>query len=372
MTYIPPPQDIANKHSEINKLLSQYEQKRSLFYSLLYLSRDLFLNESCFLIYVSIVKNYTFSSHVQVVLHIFYSIVQGTLFTGLWVIAHECGHHAFSHYKKINNLIGFILHEFLLVPYFAWQYSHGKHHKYTNHLVYGETHVPLPKNVVVYLLIDYIGESSFIVFNIILELLFGWFVYLFFNMTGGKTQADLTKKKDYKRSLSHFNPHSQIFPESLYYYVCLDTIGIILILCLLYKFQVLHYYIGAYLVANAWLVLYTLLHHTDERIPHYGIEEFNFLRGALSTCDRNYPNVMNYLHHDIGSTHVLHHVNYKIPHYYAREAMETIMPIIKDHYLIDRRPIYKVLYTVIRNCNYIDDIQGVQHYKSYHIKESTD
>jgi omega-6 fatty acid desaturase (delta-12 desaturase) len=146
MSYTPPSSDISAKQSEINKLLLQYEQKRSLVQSLVFLFKDLLFNVSFFLIYVSLINNYNFCLPMQILLHVFYSIVQGTLLIGLWVIAHECGHHAFSPYKKINNIIGFILHEFLLVPYFSWQYSHGKHHKYTNHLVYGETHVPFTKN----------------------------------------------------------------------------------------------------------------------------------------------------------------------------------------------------------------------------------
>jgi omega-6 fatty acid desaturase (delta-12 desaturase) len=42
----------------------------------------------------------------------------------------------------INDLVGLPLHSFLLVPYYAWKYTHAKHHKYTNHLIHGETHVP--------------------------------------------------------------------------------------------------------------------------------------------------------------------------------------------------------------------------------------
>lgn len=62
--------------------------------------------------------------------------------TGLWVIAHECGHGAFSDSELINDIVGLPLHSFLLVPYFGWKYTHAKHHKYTNHLIHGETHVP--------------------------------------------------------------------------------------------------------------------------------------------------------------------------------------------------------------------------------------
>src|ERR1700749_3463697 len=40
----------------------------------------------------------------------FYSFAAGLVATGLWVIAHECGHQAFSEKKWINNTVGWILH----------------------------------------------------------------------------------------------------------------------------------------------------------------------------------------------------------------------------------------------------------------------
>merc|ERR1711982_145547 len=44
--------------------------------------------------------------------------------------------------QNINDLVGFIIHQAQLVPYFAWQYTHAKHHRRTNHLTDGESHVP--------------------------------------------------------------------------------------------------------------------------------------------------------------------------------------------------------------------------------------
>jgi fatty acid desaturase len=39
---------------------------------------------------------------------------------GIWVIAHECGHGAFSDYTWVNDLVGFTMHSALLVPYYSW------------------------------------------------------------------------------------------------------------------------------------------------------------------------------------------------------------------------------------------------------------
>jgi hypothetical protein len=73
---------------------------------------------------------------------IIYAAVNGTIANGLWVLAHECGHHAFSRRKRLETAVGFILHSALLVPYFTWRKSHAWHHARTNHLTEDETHVP--------------------------------------------------------------------------------------------------------------------------------------------------------------------------------------------------------------------------------------
>ena len=74
---------------------------------------------------------------------IFYSLLSGTTAMGFWVIAHECGHGAFSKNKTLETITGYLIHSLLLVPYFSWQRSLAVHHRFTNNITNGETHVPL-------------------------------------------------------------------------------------------------------------------------------------------------------------------------------------------------------------------------------------
>lgn len=71
-----------------------------------------------------------------------YAFVQGLVFTGIWVIAHECGHQSYSASKTINNTVGWFLHSALLVPYHSWRISHARHHAATGHLTRDEVFVP--------------------------------------------------------------------------------------------------------------------------------------------------------------------------------------------------------------------------------------
>jgi omega-6 fatty acid desaturase (delta-12 desaturase) len=45
-----------------------------------------------------------------------YGFFAGLFSTGLWVIAHECGHQAFSESKVINNSVGWVLHSASVSP----------------------------------------------------------------------------------------------------------------------------------------------------------------------------------------------------------------------------------------------------------------
>jgi fatty acid desaturase len=63
-----------------------------------------------------------------------YAFLQGLVFTGLWELAHECGHGALSKSKAFNNTVGLIIHSLLLVPYHSWRFTHSQHHKSTNNL----------------------------------------------------------------------------------------------------------------------------------------------------------------------------------------------------------------------------------------------
>lgn len=63
-----------------------------------------------------------------------YSFLQGCFFTGLWELAHECGHGALSPKKWVNNSMGMLMHSFLLVPFHSWRFTHSTHHKTTNNI----------------------------------------------------------------------------------------------------------------------------------------------------------------------------------------------------------------------------------------------
>ena len=292
---------------------------------------------------------------------ILYSILSGTTAMGFWVIAHECGHGAFSKNRYLENFIGYILHSFLLVPYFSWQRSHSVHHRFTNHISKGETHVPMvidgnginekkggKKELE---LSASLGRTKYGILQLFLHLIVGWPAYLLTGSTGGL---------EYGMS-NHFWPQKpfskKIWLSKWVNKVWISDIGVGLMLLLLlissYKYgfiSLLAMYIGPLLVVNFWLVLYTWLHHTDTDVPHLSNDQFSFIRGAFLTIDRPYGKLINFLHHNIGSTHVIHHIYPNIPHYHAKEASLSIKKHFPNIYLFNPEPIHKAIWNIACNC----------------------
>jgi omega-6 fatty acid desaturase (delta-12 desaturase) len=343
--------------TRINGVLQKYTNKQNIFTSISYLFRDICISVTfTYIAYIS-------KTYLPSILWLFlYSSIQGTIWTGLWVLGHECGHGAFAKNKQINDIFGLCIHSFLLVPYYSWQYTHNKHHKYTNHLVLGESHVPALKK-------ELLNINAIII--VVLKLLLGWPIYLLFNSTGGRVDANNIKIEKNSLELSHFNPNSSIFPSKLYFFVVISDIFIIMQLFAVFSMDYVYgfgtnivWYWCPLLVTNGWLVVYTILQHTDKNIPHYGSDTFTWLNGALSTIDRKYPYIIDEMHHHIGTTHVLHHLCYSIPHYYAKQATEELKSILGDKYYYDTTNIMLAFYRAIKECRYVDDIMGTQYYKT--------
>ncbi len=290
-----------------------------------------------------------------------YAVVAGTAATGCWVVAHECGHRAFTKHNWLQDLIGYCLHSALLVPYFSWQRSHALHHARTNHLDLGETHVPLrdttPGGKTWRWWQKTIGDEAFAIVVIAIHVLIGWPLYLLTGATGGPARG----------VTNHFWPawpfSAGLFPGGWARKVWLSDIGVVGMLGLLGWWMysagvlpVLALYGGPYLVVNFWLVLYTWLQHTDVDIPHFDDEEWTWVKGAFMTVDRPYGPILNFLHHHIGSTHVAHHMDARIPHYNAVKATRALRETFPELYRYDPTPIPQALWRVATRCHVVSKV----------------
>lgn len=290
-----------------------------------------------------------------------YWYAQGSVMTGVWVLAHECGHQSFSESWVINNTIGTICHSMLLVPYHSWRITHGRHHSNTGSCENDEVFAPATRSD----LGEAVRESPLAnAIGIILMLTVGWMPgYLLLNATG--------PKKYHGKNANHFSPTAVFFNENEYGLVVQSDIGfgvgLALLAACIYTFgfsTVAFYYLLPYMITNYHLVLITYLQHTDVYMPHFRQGEWNNLHGALCTVDRSFGPLLDYTFHHISDTHVCHHLFSKIPFYHAQEATEAIKAHIGEYYLKDDTPIARATWRAFSNCLFIEDDAKVVFYKS--------
>jgi hypothetical protein len=195
--------------------------------------------------------------------------------------------------------------------------------------------------------------------------------YLFVNATGARRTSD---KDRITTTHDHFRPSSKLFPShrGWDFRVFMSTVGCMATLAGLYlagekygHYKVSMLYWPSYLWVNFWLVLYTWLHHTSKDMPHFGDDEWTWVRGALCTIDRPYG-PFDWMHHEIGSTHVAHHLFSMLPCYHAREATAALKKFLepKGLYHYDATPFPIAAWRIGKECHYVEGLEGVQLYKS--------
>jgi len=325
--------------------------ERSTFKSSMYLVADL-IGVTLLYYFSTLIPEYP--SFFAIILWPTYWVLQGGVCTGLWVIAHECGHRAFSDSVFVCDVVGWILHSLLTVPYHSWRISHGKHHRSTGNIDKDEVFLPKKLSTLKNDVAKAYRKPNSIatMIQLIGMFLVGWYVYLLSHVAG----------RDYGEHTDHYNPKSPLFNERQFWPVVISDVGVAFTFIGLayWTYQtsftnVLCIYGVPLLIVNFWLLLYTYLHHTDPAIPHYSDDSWNWLQGALTTIDRDYGIFWNTLHHDIGNTHVLHHLFSHIPHYHAKEASEAIKPILGEYYYHNPKSIISCLWEAAIHCNYVDD-----------------
>jgi omega-3 fatty acid desaturase (delta-15 desaturase) len=287
----------------------------------------------------------------------FYWIAQGTMFWALFVLGHDCGHGSFSDNVTLNNFVGHMLHSAILVPYHGWRISHRTHHQNHGHVERDESWHPLTEKTYKHLE----HKTKMLRFTFPYPL-FAYPIYLW-NRSPGK-------------SGSHFNPSSDLFGPNEKEEVVTSTICWSMMVALLLGLSctvglipVLKLYGVPLLVFIMWIDLVTYLHHHGQpNLPWYRGKEWSYLRGALTTVDRDYGWVNN-IHHDIG-THVIHHLFPQIPHYHLVEATRVAKPVLGKYYREPEKSgplpvhLFVILMRSLRVDHFVSDVGEVVYYQS--------
>lgn len=212
--------------NDIRAAIPKHCFERSAARGLMYVARDIFSLAITFALFHTFWTPVNVPSNaVRAAGWAIYTFIQGCFGTGLWVMAHECGHQSFSPSKTLNDTVGFICHSALLVPYFSWKISHGKHHKATGHLDRDMVFVPKTREQyaskigkAAHELAELAEETPIVTAgSLIGQQLAGWLLYLSINITGhdshtrqkeGRGQG---KANGWGGKVNHFDPSSPLY-----------------------------------------------------------------------------------------------------------------------------------------------------------------
>jgi omega-6 fatty acid desaturase (delta-12 desaturase) len=272
---------------DIHDAIPKHCFERSATKGLYYVFRDLALLATTFYAFNTYVTPENIpQTPVRVALWGLYTVMQGLFATGIWVLAHECGHQSFSTSKVLNDTVGWVLHSSLLVPYFSWKISHGKHHKATGHMERDMVFLPRTRQDRASKLgklvheLGELGEETPIVtlLNLVGQQLVGWPLYLVGNITGHnfherqREGRGKGKVNGFLGGVNHFNPSSPLYEAKDGKLILLSDLGItiaasaLVYLSKTYGFSnMLVWYFLPYLWVNHWLGKSCL--HADAASP---------------------------------------------------------------------------------------------------------
>jgi len=376
--FAPPTVTLKQIHDAVPKHLL----KRSAFKATLYVARDIALTILLFKFAASIepwaqhnfggiITSGWQKSLVKSALWLSYWWFQGLVWAGIFCLGHDAGHGTLFNSNKINNVVGFVLHTWLMIPYFAWRSTHHAHHKATASLERDENYVPytrsdynLPEKDKAHKF-DYaeVFEETpmFTLGRMLIMQGFGWWVYLSRNTMGSKM---------YPPGTNHFSPSSPLFKKEQRNSIIASDVALCIMLALLAyagPCLVASYYLIPYILTNHWIVMFTYLHHSDPTIPHYRKEEWSFLRGAAATVDRPLLGWMGrFFFHNISHDHVAHHFFVGAPFYNGPQITQAIRSVLKDDYNYDSTPTFYALWRSFTQCLFIEEEGGIVFYKNKH------
>ena len=266
--------------NEIRNAIPKHCFERSGLRGLSYVARDIASLATTFFLFNKFVTPENIpSTPIRSVLWVLYSVIQGLFGTGLWVLAHECGHQSFSPSKVLNDTTGWICHSALLVPYFSWKISHGKHHKATGNMERDMVFVPKTREVYANRIgkfvheLDELTEEAPIatLLHSLGQQLVGWPMYLFGNVTGHNNHERQHEGRGkgmvngFTTGVNHFNPKSPLYEAKDAKLILLSDLGLIIaisvlaMLCKTYGFtNMAVWYFAPYLWVNHWLGMYIL------------------------------------------------------------------------------------------------------------------
>lgn len=261
-------------------------------------------------------------------------LVTGTVFFGLFEVAHNCGHHAYFSSKNANRVCGHFAALPLIYPFTQWKLWHDAHHRRPNstaqtlyHQFKGQMCLrldtafsPMTKQEV---------EQARI--SNPLALFFYYISRAFTPLAVLMTPYILTVH--FARELRPLDRRA-----------CKQSLGFTLIAVPLSMggivlmtgtwFSIVHLWLMPLCVYACWLAYYALLQHTGEDIPVFCDTEWTTSAQFLAVANTRTPRWISWFHGG-GEFHAIHHIAPTIPNYNLPAAYRAIKSSEYAEYIRD-------------------------------------
>lgn len=274
-------------------------------------------------------------------------IFTGTAATGLFVIAHDCGHRIFAKERWVNDSVGHLFMLPLIYPFHSWRIQHNYHHTHTNKFEVDNAWHPIKPEV--YQSWTKIGQWGF-------EKFISYFWWVGSIGHWAVKHFDWSKFEGKERSNVKLSVTLVVIFAAIAFPLLIATTGI---------WGFVKFWLMPWLVFHFWLSTFTLVHHTDPDIPFYTADKWDAVKAQLSgTVHCNYPRWIEILCYDI-NVHVPHHVSTAIPSYNLRLAYRSLQQNWGAYLCEERQFSWSLLKQITKKCHLYSPNEGYSSFRDY-------
>ncbi|MBD2092180.1 fatty acid desaturase [Microcoleus sp. FACHB-1515] len=260
----------------------------------------------------------------------------GTAATGLFVLAHDCGHRSFAKRRWVNDWVGHLLMLPLVYPFHSWRILHDFHHKHTNKLDIDNAWQPWQPDD--YDQMNVLGRKGYAALRGRL-----WWIASIVHWVGLHFDLRNFAAKDRKK-----------VAVSIAAVVTFAAIAFPLLLATTGLWGFVKFWLMPWLAYHFWMSTFTLVHHTDPDIAFEPIASWNAAQAQLmGTVHCNYPRWVEWLCHDI-SVHVPHHISTAIPSYNLWMAHRSLQQFWGAWMQPERQFSWKMMREIVDRCHLYD------------------
>lgn len=272
-------------------------------------------------------------------------IFTGTAMTGLFVLAHDCGHRSFAKRRWVNDWVGHILMLPLIYPFHSWRILHDYHHIHTNKLDVDNAWHPWTVE-------SYTEAPTWL--QAAYRALRGRFWWVASIAHWGGLHFNLANFSKRDQGKVKVSIAAVVIFAAVFFPTLIATTGI---------WGFVKFWLLPWLVYHFWMSTFTLIHHTAPDIAFQPVETWSAGEAQLfGTVHCTYPRWVEILCHDI-NVHVPHHVSVAVPSYNLRMAHSSLKQAWGDR-VVERRFSWSMLREIVDYCHLYHPENAYQTFRS--------